>query len=134
MLVSAAQVKDNDITEAKVTKFDASSSSSSFIQIILQSMHKYKPRVHIIRYDPRLDLSQIQSLPAEGVHSFSFPETEFTTVTAYQNQQVTTFNCSNNRHRLLTIITHQSFDQQGLETAATTEKYCIFKMFGCLLF
>ncbi|MED6277923.1 hypothetical protein CHARACLAT_018461 [Characodon lateralis] len=57
--------------------------------IILQSMHKYKPRVHIIRHDPRMDLSQIQSLPAEGVHTFSFPETEFTTVTAYQNQQIT---------------------------------------------
>ncbi|XP_041800542.1 T-box transcription factor TBX22 [Chelmon rostratus] len=57
--------------------------------IILQSMHKYKPRVHIIRHDPRMDLSQIQSLPAEGVHSFSFSETEFTTVTAYQNQQIT---------------------------------------------
>uniref|UniRef100_A0A3Q1GCJ8 T-box transcription factor 22 n=1 Tax=Acanthochromis polyacanthus TaxID=80966 RepID=A0A3Q1GCJ8_9TELE len=57
--------------------------------IILQSMHKYKPRVHIIRHNPRMDLSQIQSLPAEGVHSFSFPETEFTTVTAYQNQQIT---------------------------------------------
>lgn len=59
------------------------------MQIILQSMHKYKPRVHIIKHNPRLDLSQIQSLPADGVHSFSFPETEFTTVTAYQNQQVT---------------------------------------------
>uniref|UniRef100_A0A3P9QE99 T-box transcription factor 22 n=1 Tax=Poecilia reticulata TaxID=8081 RepID=A0A3P9QE99_POERE len=57
--------------------------------IILQSMHKYKPRVHIIRHDPRMDLSQIQSLPAEGVNTFSFPETEFTTVTAYQNQQIT---------------------------------------------
>ncbi|CAL9707341.1 unnamed protein product [Knipowitschia caucasica] len=57
--------------------------------IILQSMHKYKPRVHIIRQDPRVDLSQIQSVPAEGVHSFCFSETEFTTVTAYQNQQIT---------------------------------------------
>ncbi|XP_037118430.1 T-box transcription factor TBX22 [Syngnathus acus] len=57
--------------------------------IILQSMHKYKPRVHIIQHDPRMDLSQIQSLPAEGVFTFSFPETEFTTVTAYQNQQIT---------------------------------------------
>lgn len=54
-------------------------------------MHKYKPRVHIIQHNPRVDLTQIQSLPAEGVHSFSFPETEFTTVTAYQNQQVKTF-------------------------------------------
>ncbi|XP_034037742.1 T-box transcription factor TBX22 [Thalassophryne amazonica] len=57
--------------------------------IILQSMHKYKPRVHIIQHDPRMDIPQIQSLPAEGVHSFIFPETEFTTVTAYQNQQIT---------------------------------------------
>lgn len=57
-------------------------------QIILQSMHKYKPRVHVIAQDSRFDLAQIQSLPAEGVQTFSFQETEFTTVTAYQNQQV----------------------------------------------
>ncbi|NXX94016.1 TBX22 factor, partial [Centropus bengalensis] len=57
--------------------------------IILQSMHKYKPRVHVIAQDSRFDLAQIQSLPAEGVQSFSFQETEFTTVTAYQNQQIT---------------------------------------------
>ncbi|XP_059588737.1 T-box transcription factor TBX22 isoform X2 [Alligator mississippiensis] len=57
--------------------------------IILQSMHKYKPRVHVIVQDARFDLSQIQSLPAEGVKTFSFKETEFTTVTAYQNQQIT---------------------------------------------
>ncbi|KAM4696424.1 T-box transcription factor TBX22 [Rhinophrynus dorsalis] len=57
--------------------------------IILQSMHKYKPRVHIIVQDSRFDISQIQSLPAEGVKTFSFKETEFTTVTAYQNQQIT---------------------------------------------
>ncbi|XP_025065518.1 T-box transcription factor TBX22, partial [Alligator sinensis] len=58
-------------------------------QIILQSMHKYKPRVHVIVQDARFDLAQIQSLPAEGVKTFSFKETEFTTVTAYQNQQIT---------------------------------------------
>uniref|UniRef100_A0A8D0G9D9 T-box transcription factor 22 n=1 Tax=Sphenodon punctatus TaxID=8508 RepID=A0A8D0G9D9_SPHPU len=57
--------------------------------IILQSMHKYKPRVHVIVQDSRFDLSQIQSLPAEGVKTFAFKETEFTTVTAYQNQQIT---------------------------------------------
>ncbi|XP_069068675.1 T-box transcription factor TBX22 [Pleurodeles waltl] len=57
--------------------------------IILQSMHKYKPRVHVIVQDSRFDLCQIPSLPAEGVKSFSFSETEFTTVTAYQNQQIT---------------------------------------------
>ncbi|NWS77291.1 TBX22 factor, partial [Crotophaga sulcirostris] len=56
--------------------------------IILQSMHRYRPRVHLIAQDSRFDLAQVPSLPAEGVQSFSFPETEFTTVTAYQNQQV----------------------------------------------
>ncbi|XP_004685935.1 PREDICTED: T-box transcription factor TBX22 [Condylura cristata] len=57
--------------------------------IILQSMHKYKPRVHVMEQDSRVDLSRIQALPAEGVKTFSFKETEFTTVTAYQNQQIT---------------------------------------------
>nr|XP_044996854.1 T-box transcription factor TBX22 isoform X2 [Jaculus jaculus] len=57
--------------------------------IILQSMHKYKPRVHVMEHDSKVDLSRIQSLPTEGVKSFSFKETEFTTVTAYQNQQIT---------------------------------------------
>uniref|UniRef100_A0A2K6M276 T-box transcription factor 22 n=1 Tax=Rhinopithecus bieti TaxID=61621 RepID=A0A2K6M276_RHIBE len=57
--------------------------------IILQSMHKYKPRVHVIEQDSSVDLSQLQSLPTEGVKTFSFKETEFTTVTAYQNQQIT---------------------------------------------
>lgn len=51
-------------------------------------MHKYKPRVHVMEQDNRVDLSWIQFLPAEGVKTFSFNETEFTTVTAYQNQQV----------------------------------------------
>lgn len=51
-------------------------------------MHKYKPRVHVMEHDSRINLSRIQSLPTEEVKTFSFKETEFTTVTAYQNQQV----------------------------------------------
>lgn len=51
-------------------------------------MHKYKPRVHVMEQDSGIDLSLIQSLPIERVKTFSFRETEFTTVTAYQNQQV----------------------------------------------
>ncbi|KAM5221003.1 T-box transcription factor TBX22 [Ctenodactylus gundi] len=57
--------------------------------IILQSMHKYKPRVHVMEQDSRVDLSQIQFLSTEDVKTFFFKETEFTTVTAYQNQQIT---------------------------------------------
>ncbi|MBN3285782.1 TBX15 factor, partial [Polyodon spathula] len=57
--------------------------------IILHSMHKYQPRVHVIRKDFSSDLSPTKPVPVgEGVKTFSFPETVFTTVTAYQNQQV----------------------------------------------
>ncbi|CAL8266269.1 unnamed protein product [Lota lota] len=58
--------------------------------IILHSMHKYQPRVHVIRKDFSSDLSPTKPVPSgDGVKSFSFPETVFTTVTAYQNQQIT---------------------------------------------
>uniref|UniRef100_A0A1A8L5I0 T-box 15 n=2 Tax=Nothobranchius TaxID=28779 RepID=A0A1A8L5I0_9TELE len=58
--------------------------------IILHSMHKYQPRVHIIRKDFSSELSPNKPVPSgNGVKTFSFPETVFTTVTAYQNQQIT---------------------------------------------
>lgn len=57
-------------------------------QIILQSMHKYRPRIHVVVQEADLDMSIHQFLPSNGVQTFTFPETEFTTVTAYQNQQV----------------------------------------------
>ncbi|XP_051937973.1 T-box transcription factor TBX15 [Hippocampus zosterae] len=58
--------------------------------IILHSMHKYQPRVHVIRKDFSSELSPNKTVPAgEGVKTFSFSETVFTTVTAYQNQQIT---------------------------------------------
>uniref|UniRef100_A0A3Q4HSV1 T-box transcription factor 18 n=1 Tax=Neolamprologus brichardi TaxID=32507 RepID=A0A3Q4HSV1_NEOBR len=58
--------------------------------IILHSMHKYQPRVHVIRKECGEELSPVRSIPAgEGTRTFSFPETVFTTVTAYQNQQIT---------------------------------------------
>lgn len=71
----------------------SSCTSPSFLpscfQIILHSMHKYQPRVHVIRKDFSSELSPNKPVPSgEGVKTFSFPETVFTTVTAYQNQQV----------------------------------------------
>lgn len=58
--------------------------------IILHSMHKYQPRVHVVRKDFSSELSPNKPVPTgEGVKTFSFPETVFTTVTAYQNQQIT---------------------------------------------
>ncbi|XP_023662629.1 T-box transcription factor TBX18 isoform X1 [Paramormyrops kingsleyae] len=58
--------------------------------IILHSMHKYQPRVHVIRKECGEELSPVKGIPAgDGVKAFSFTETVFTTVTAYQNQQIT---------------------------------------------
>ena len=48
------------------------------MQIVLTSMHKYQPRIHIVRTS---DPSQIPWSPQK---SFAFHETEFVAVTAYQ--------------------------------------------------
>lgn len=50
----------------------------SLFQVVLASMHKYQPRIHVIRTN---DLSQI---PWAAQQAFVFPETEFVAVTAYQ--------------------------------------------------
>lgn len=48
------------------------------MQMVLTSMHKYQPRLHIIRTS---DPSQMPWAPQQ---TFTFPETKFVAVTAYQ--------------------------------------------------
>lgn len=55
-------------------------------QLILNSMHKYQPRVHIIR--KRDHTASVINLKSEEMKTFTFPETNFIGVTAYQNQLV----------------------------------------------
>jgi hypothetical protein len=50
--------------------------------IIVNSMHRYQPRLHIVESD------DINSFNWETRQTFIFPETQFTTVTAYQNDKV----------------------------------------------
>ncbi|XP_059809622.1 MAX dimerization protein MGA a isoform X5 [Hypanus sabinus] len=54
--------------------------------IILHSMHRYLPRLHIISADKSTD---VISLSGPNVHTFTFPQTEFVAVTAYQNMRIT---------------------------------------------
>ncbi len=54
----------------------------SFLKIILNSMHKYQPRLHIVKAN---DLS---SLRWNEFNTFVFRETTFIAVTAYQNERV----------------------------------------------
>lgn len=62
-------------------------------QIILNSMHRYQPRFHIVYLPP--NSTRKTGLGGGGsdadqshFRTFSFPETSFTAVTAYQNQRV----------------------------------------------
>lgn len=55
--------------------------------IVLQSLHKYQPRVHVIEINKSGD--EDTSDP-DGVQTFTFPETQFIAVTAYQNTDVRT--------------------------------------------
>ncbi|KAK3537811.1 hypothetical protein QTP70_018917 [Hemibagrus guttatus] len=54
--------------------------------IIINSMHRYIPRLHIIPADKAVDVLQ---LDGPDVVTFSFSQTEFFAVTAYQNLSIT---------------------------------------------
>ncbi|XP_035784888.1 T-related protein-like [Anopheles albimanus] len=51
-------------------------------QIMLNSLHKYEPRVHLVQV-----VSDARD--QRNVHTYPFPETQFIAVTAYQNEEVT---------------------------------------------
>ncbi|KAF5899117.1 T-box transcription factor TBX3-like isoform X4, partial [Clarias magur] len=57
---------------------------------ILNSMHKYQPRLHLVRADDLL------KLPYSAFRTFVFPVTEFIAVTAYQNDKITQLKIDNN--------------------------------------
>uniref|UniRef100_A0A3Q4AD07 T-box domain-containing protein n=1 Tax=Mola mola TaxID=94237 RepID=A0A3Q4AD07_MOLML len=57
--------------------------------IILHSLHRYQPRVHVIEARDVLRWGGEQ-------HSFVFPETQFITVTAYQNNKITELKINSN--------------------------------------
>lgn len=51
---------------------------------MLNSLHKYEPRIHIVRVSGGGDVPA----PQEN-YIFDFPSTQFIAVTAYQNEEVT---------------------------------------------
>ncbi|TRY68300.1 hypothetical protein TCAL_09665 [Tigriopus californicus] len=67
-------------------------------QIMLNSLHKYEPIVHIVRVQsgtgPTLPMDWAG--PNNRVKSFPFPETQFIAVTAYQNEEVTQLKIQHN--------------------------------------
>ncbi|CAH2238864.1 jg6841 [Pararge aegeria aegeria] len=63
-------------------------------QIVLNSMHRYQPRIHLVKV--RDGGGPITDLSREQHRTFIFPETVFTAVTAYQNQLITKLKIDSN--------------------------------------
>ncbi|VDN52899.1 unnamed protein product [Dracunculus medinensis] len=59
--------------------------------LILNSMHKYQPRIHIVRRPKECPIEQSITIDLhnEQYKTFQFMETQFMAVTAYQNQLIT---------------------------------------------
>ncbi|KAJ9595209.1 hypothetical protein L9F63_013496, partial [Diploptera punctata] len=62
--------------------------------IILNSMHRYQPRFHVVYIPPKSEMSD--STRTENFKTFIFPETRFTAVTAYQNHRITQLKIASN--------------------------------------
>merc|ERR1711936_716716 len=60
------------------------------MQTILNSMHKYQPRFHLVR------ASDIMKLPYSTFRTYVFKETQFIAVTAYQNEKITQLKIDHN--------------------------------------
>nr|XP_033799955.1 T-box transcription factor TBX6-like [Geotrypetes seraphini] len=99
--------------------------------IILHSMHKYQPRFHIVQ------ANDVYSRHWSGCSSFTFPETVFLTVTAYQNETITQLkiqtnpfakgfreNGMNNKRERQTRSKRSTENSENKEEAENTKKGC----------
>ncbi|TSS35880.1 T-box brain protein 1 [Bagarius yarrelli] len=68
-------------------------SNNSGQMVVLQSLHKYQPRVHLVEVNE--DGTEDSNRP-DRVHTFTFPETQFIAVTAYQNTDITQLKIDHN--------------------------------------
>ncbi|XP_035715763.1 T-box transcription factor TBX18 isoform X2 [Folsomia candida] len=66
--------------------------------LVLNSMHRYQPRVHLVKWREGMMSSGafVSDLESESFRTFLFPETVFTAVTAYQNQLITKLKIDSN--------------------------------------
>uniref|UniRef100_A0A182K583 T-box domain-containing protein n=1 Tax=Anopheles christyi TaxID=43041 RepID=A0A182K583_9DIPT len=65
--------------------------------IVLNSMHRYQPRIHLVRLVPGQNIPNSPKELQEVDHkTYVFPETVFTAVTAYQNQLITKLKIDSN--------------------------------------
>ena len=90
---TADQLKKQVIGFEKVKITNNESDNSG--QLILNSMHKFQPRVWLVKRRDG-DNSPIVNMKQEKCRSFVFSETQFIAVTAYQNQCITKLKIESN--------------------------------------
>ncbi|XP_051946425.1 T-box transcription factor T-like isoform X2 [Xyrauchen texanus] len=73
-------------------------------QIMLDSLHKYEPRIHIVRVGG----------PQRMITTHSFPETQFTAVTAYQNEEITALKIKHNPFSKAFLDAKERSDQKEI--------------------
>ncbi|XP_070822407.1 eomesodermin-like isoform X1 [Chaetodon trifascialis] len=79
-------------SKLKLTNNKGTSHSTSQM-IVLQSLHKYQPRLHIVEVTE----DGVEDISSEvKTQSFTFPETQFIAVTAYQNTDITQLKIDHN--------------------------------------
>ncbi|XP_075212939.1 T-box transcription factor TBX20-like [Lycorma delicatula] len=64
--------------------------------LVLNSMHKYQPRIHLVKRPEHSITSPITDLESEEFKTYIYPESIFTAVTAYQNQLITKLKIDSN--------------------------------------
>ena len=79
-------------------------------QIMLHSLHKYEPRIHIIRVGGQQAAQQI-------LKTQTFPTTKFIAVTAYQNEEITSLKIKHNpfAKAFLDAKQREEIDQGGTQ-------------------
>ena len=90
---TAEQLKKQVIGFEKVKITNNESDNTG--QIILNSMHKFQPRVYLVKRREG-DTGPVHDIEKEKYRTFVFPETQFTAVTAYQNQCITKLKIESN--------------------------------------
>ncbi|XP_052761708.1 eomesodermin homolog [Mya arenaria] len=85
---SGAHWMKQDIVFSKLKLTNNKNAESG--QVILNSMHKYQPRIHVIQLDACAPEDQ------KSLQTHSFPETQFIAVTAYQNTDITQLKIDHN--------------------------------------
>ncbi|XP_031695903.1 T-box transcription factor T isoform X3 [Anarrhichthys ocellatus] len=89
-------------------------------QIMLNSLHKYEPRIHIVRVGG----------PRRMITSHSLPETQFIAVTAYQNEEITALKIKHNPFAKAFLDAKDRSDHKDIREDAIENQQSTYSQFS----